>query len=234
MRTGGNGRRSRCKVAPQRGAAGSGLPGAGETQDEGSPVTRTGTSGTGVGRATERGQPGREAATHPTSAVWTGPSQPGSQAGHLDRKTTRGRRTERESERKRRGRGRELKASVDANASTVRSKEASEIAGGEGCWRRNRGHADTHQMRNSSGDRKPQGGGHARGRPQVSGQGRSGALVTRQAQEQGADEARQDEGAAKRTRGRTPTRWSIVRSARTRKRQSSTCPEAHWEESTVR
>ena len=41
-------------MAPQRGAAGGGPPGDGGTEDAGSPVTRTGTSGTGSGRATER------------------------------------------------------------------------------------------------------------------------------------------------------------------------------------
>ena len=64
----------------------------------------------------------------------------------------RGRRTERGSERKRPGRGRGLKASVDAEASSVGREEANEIASGQGCRRRGRGHADGHQMRNSPGD----------------------------------------------------------------------------------
>ena len=82
-------------MSPQIGAAGGGPPGAGGTEDAGSPVTRTGTSGTGVGQATERAP--------------------------------------------------------------------------------------------------------ALSRPQVSGPGRSGALLARRAHEQGADDARQDERAAERT-----------------------------------
>ena len=42
-------------MAPQRGAAGGGLPWAWGAEDAGSAVIRTGTSGTGMGRATERG-----------------------------------------------------------------------------------------------------------------------------------------------------------------------------------
>ena len=44
-------------MAPARGAAGGGPPRAGGTEDTGSPVTRTGTSGTLLGRATERAPP---------------------------------------------------------------------------------------------------------------------------------------------------------------------------------
>ena len=64
-------------MAPQGEAAGGGPPGAGESEGEGSTVTRTGTSGTPVDRATGRGRPERKAETqrwasgmeHPGQAV---------------------------------------------------------------------------------------------------------------------------------------------------------------------
>ena len=51
-------------MAPNGEAAGGGSPGAGVGQGDGSPNAPTGTSGTGLSRATGRGQPGQKAETH--------------------------------------------------------------------------------------------------------------------------------------------------------------------------
>ena len=89
-------------MAPQGYAAGGGPPGAGGSEGEGSPNTRTGTSGRGVVRATGRGRPEVKAETQ----RWpSGLEHPG-HAVKLDTwargtKKARGRRTDKGSERKR-------------------------------------------------------------------------------------------------------------------------------------
>ena len=153
MRTGENERRSGGNLALQGEAAAGGPPGAGGSEGEGSPVTRSGTSGTGVDRATGRGRPERKAEAqrwpsgleHPGQAV-----KPVTWARRT--KKARGRRTERGSERKRRGRRGGPKALVDVEAGPEARKEANELVSEQGCRRRGRGHASGHQMRDSPGD----------------------------------------------------------------------------------
>ena len=65
-------------------------------------------------------------------------------------KKLRGRQTERGGERKRRGRRGGPKASVDAEASAVGRKEANEMASEQDVC--DRGHAGSHEMRDSPGD----------------------------------------------------------------------------------
>ena len=113
--------------------------GVGGSEDERSPVSRTGTSRTGLDRATERGRPERTAATHSTSAIRTGPSGAGGPDSHMGpKKKKRGRRTERGSERNWCGRQEGLKATVDVEASAVGRKGAKEEVSWQGCRRQGR------------------------------------------------------------------------------------------------
>ena len=86
------------------------------------------------------------------------------------------------------------------------------------------------------------GGGHARCRPQINGQRRSGALVDRRtprrpAHEQGADAARHDERAAKRARGAHADKLEHSTEREDKEETIKYVPRgrvADWEEATVR
>ena len=58
--------------------------------------------------------------------------------------------------------------------------------------------------------------------------------MAQRAQERGTDDARREEGAAKKNQETQADKRNVAKSARTRKRRSSTRPAAAWEETTVR
>ena len=71
-------------------------------------------------------------------------------------------------------------------------------------------------------------------RPRGSGPGQGSELMAQRAQERGTDDAKREEGAAKRNQDTQADKRNVARGWSTRKRRSSTRPAAAWEESTVR